>query len=597
MNFLDADYSAIEARITCWLAEQEDALQEYRDNVDRYKVMASVIYRVPQEQVNKHPQRFVGKQATLGCGFGMGPPKFRATCWKMGRYKLPEGLEYTAVKAWRGKHKKVVSYWYDMERAAKNAILRKGEVFAVRERIKFQVRDVEGMEFLLMRLPSGRKLAYPKPRLCGDRIAFFGNVKGAVWGDISIWGGTFVENCLSGNTEVLSQHRGWISLHSVTTDDRLWDGEEFVSHEGLLNQGVQQVQEFHGLYATPDHKFLTVENSWVTIQTACTNPHVQLYSPNARQFQSKTTFTSKVDREEVWCTNGYSPRPRKWKENHLDLQVRLRTENRENWVRSETQESNNMWETMPHRERTHFGGTTHSWDEQTSCLRSVAWDDRSVQLTNPSSVAQLWSTRDFCLQTMEEIRELLEGHGTDLPKWVGHRPQEQQWELHTQELLVDHTKAELQKPKGNFTTSGCSSRFLGRGLDARNQEEHAVLPYQSGTELGSNHQHPTRFSEQVYDIKNCGPRQRFAVRGRTGQILIAHNCVQAVAADIMAHGAHNAERENFEIATLVHDQALAYKKDGQTPERFVELLTDLPAWASGLPIAAEGSEVPFYRKE
>ncbi len=65
----------------------------------------------------------------------------------------------------------------------------------------------------------------------------------------------------------------------------------------------------------------------------------------------------------------------------------------------------------------------------------------------------------------------------------------------------------------------------------------------------------------------------------------------------MACGAHNAEREGYEIATLIHDQALSYKRPGQTAERFVELLTDLPPWAAGLPIAAEGSEVPFYRKD
>src|SRR5688572_9371030 len=256
MSFLDADYSAVESRITCWLAGQEDALEEYRQGIDRYRAMASVIYRVPTEKVNKHPQRFVGKQATLGCGFGMGPPKFRATCWKMGRYELPVGLEEVAVKAWRAKHKKVVSYWYDVERAAKNAILHKGRVFEVRKHIKFMVKDVEGMEFLLLRLPSGRKLAYPKPRLCGDRIAFFGNVKGAVWGDISTWGGSLVENCLSGETEVLSQARGWVPLSNVNITDRLWDGEEFVGHQGLIDKGVQRVVNFCGLRATPNHKFL-----------------------------------------------------------------------------------------------------------------------------------------------------------------------------------------------------------------------------------------------------------------------------------------------------------------------------------------------------
>ncbi len=196
MTFLDADYSAIEARITCWVAGQEDALDEYRRGVDRYVSMATVIYRVPLEQVNKHPQRFVGKQTVLGCGFGMGPPKFRSTCWKMGRYDLPEGLEFTAVKAFRAKHKKIVSFWYDMERGAKNAILAPGKIFSVGKHIKFLVKDVEGMPFLLMRLPSGRKLAYPKPRLCGDRIAFFGNTIGVNWGDVSTWGGTIVENAV-----------------------------------------------------------------------------------------------------------------------------------------------------------------------------------------------------------------------------------------------------------------------------------------------------------------------------------------------------------------------------------------------------------------
>lgn len=209
MTFLDADYSAIEARITCWLAGQEDALQEYRlqDAATtaeekfircRYRIQATSIYRIPVLSVTNHPHRFVGKQCVLGCGFGMGPPKFRQTCWKMGRYKLPVGLEFTAVEAWRKKHKKVVSYWYDVERAAKNAIVQKGKVFEVRKHIKFMVRDVEGMEFLLLRLPSGRKLAYPKPRLCGDRIAFFGNTVGTNWGDVSTWGGKLVENAVQG---------------------------------------------------------------------------------------------------------------------------------------------------------------------------------------------------------------------------------------------------------------------------------------------------------------------------------------------------------------------------------------------------------------
>jgi len=123
----------------------------------------------------------------------MGPPKFRVTCWKMGRYDLPQGIEDIAVKAFRAKHKKVVQCWYDLERAAKCAILERGKVFAA-GRMKFMWRDVEGMPFLLMLLPSGRKLAYPKPKIVGDRITFFGNIKGTTWGDVTTWGGTLLEN-------------------------------------------------------------------------------------------------------------------------------------------------------------------------------------------------------------------------------------------------------------------------------------------------------------------------------------------------------------------------------------------------------------------
>lgn len=197
--FLNADFSAVEARIVNWLAGQEDALEEYRQGVDRYKSMASVIYGIPAEDVNKHPQRFVGKQAVLLCGFQGGAPKFRMTCKKYG-YDLPIGLEEIAVKAFRAKHDKVVKYWYNVEKAAKRAILQKEEIISVRN-ISFLHRDIEGLPFLLLKLPSGRKLAYPRPRLIPSQrfegatsIVYFGNILGTQWGDVTTYAGSLVEN-------------------------------------------------------------------------------------------------------------------------------------------------------------------------------------------------------------------------------------------------------------------------------------------------------------------------------------------------------------------------------------------------------------------
>lgn len=215
MPFLDADYSAIEARIVNWLAGQEDALEEYRAGVDRYKRMASVIYGVPEEQVSKHPMRFIGKQAILLCGFQGGPPKFRQTCEKFGYKDMPKGLEDLAVGKFREQHDCIVRYWPAVENAAKRAILsgdlcraiprlRKGESASTKlptfQNVQFLCKNIEGMKFLLIQLPSGRKLAYPRPRLVPGKfegttsIRFFGNIKGATWGDVATYGGKLVEN-------------------------------------------------------------------------------------------------------------------------------------------------------------------------------------------------------------------------------------------------------------------------------------------------------------------------------------------------------------------------------------------------------------------
>jgi len=191
-SFLDADYAAIEARIVNWLAGQEDALEEYREGMDRYKVMASVIYGIDVADVNKFPQRFLGKTAILGCGFGMGPAKFYDSCKKMG-YELPPGLGEAAIEAFRLRHPKVKQYWYDVEKAAKRAILNKGQMIELRN-VAFLHADVAGTPFLLIRLPSGRKLAYPRPDISSNRITFYGHIQGVQWGRVETYGGKLVEN-------------------------------------------------------------------------------------------------------------------------------------------------------------------------------------------------------------------------------------------------------------------------------------------------------------------------------------------------------------------------------------------------------------------
>jgi len=89
---LQADYSAIEARVAPWLCNEEETLQLFRQNAPVYERMASLIFGKPVEEVTKE-ERFVGKQAVLGCSYNMGRPKFRATCANYGYAPSPEMVE------------------------------------------------------------------------------------------------------------------------------------------------------------------------------------------------------------------------------------------------------------------------------------------------------------------------------------------------------------------------------------------------------------------------------------------------------------------------------------------------------------------------
>lgn len=282
--FHDADYAAIEARIVAWLAGQEDALQQYRaydaaetkeekNEIDPYRILASQIYGIPLIDVQKFPHRLVGKHAKLGCGFQMGAPKFRGTVKKQGGYDLPTGMEETAVRGYRQANKKIVQYWYAIDDACKYAILAPGEVFVVRN-VCVSVRDIDGMPFMLIKLPSGRKLAYPRPALVTERkqwgphvdkgwniegsteqvmnggssvthrITFFGHIKGKMWGRVDTYGGKLVENITQAVAADIMAHgshnveeRGF-QIASIIHDQALayYDGQDTNEYVRLLTK-------------------------------------------------------------------------------------------------------------------------------------------------------------------------------------------------------------------------------------------------------------------------------------------------------------------------------------------------------------------------
>lgn len=183
-----SDFANIEGRVLVWMAGQKNTLKQFAANDDVYKHMAAVIFHTTYDDVTKD-QRFVGKQAVLGCGYGMGGPKFLDTCLGYGQ-DIGIDLATKAVKAWRKTNNKVVKSWYDLEGAAKQAIRNPGKTtYAFKCKIRMEGKN------LYIQLPSKRPLCYVDAKVVGDRITYMGvDQFTGQWVRQETYGGKLVEN-------------------------------------------------------------------------------------------------------------------------------------------------------------------------------------------------------------------------------------------------------------------------------------------------------------------------------------------------------------------------------------------------------------------
>ena len=222
---LQADYSSIEARVAPWLVGEQKKLDLFAKGEPIYEIMAQRIFGGKVENITQD-QRFIGKQAELGCTYNMGAPKFRGTCegygfvppkemvaeFKSRRKGTMESQEAwvdatyddlaeRAVAAWRKANPVIVKSWTKLDKAAKWCIQHPKKVKTV-GLMKLTFRKVGGFDALLIKLPSGHRLVYPKARLAtrkgwGDEIQFYGVIpnSGGQWGWCSTYGGKILENC------------------------------------------------------------------------------------------------------------------------------------------------------------------------------------------------------------------------------------------------------------------------------------------------------------------------------------------------------------------------------------------------------------------
>ena len=191
-KFIVADFSAIEARVIAWLAGEKWRQDVFAEGKDIYCASASQMFGVPVEKhgVNGH-LRQKGKIAELALGYGGSVGALKA----MGalEMELSEDELPSLVSAWRQANPKIVQFWWAVDRAVMDAVTRKTTTKT--HGIIFSARN--GMLFIT--LPSGRSLAYVKPkigenRFGGDCITYEGVGGTKKWERIDSYGPKFVEN-------------------------------------------------------------------------------------------------------------------------------------------------------------------------------------------------------------------------------------------------------------------------------------------------------------------------------------------------------------------------------------------------------------------
>lgn len=191
-KFIVADFSAIEARVIAWMADEKWRLEVFKNGGDIYCASASQMFGVPVEKhgINGH-LRQKGKIAELALGYGGSVGALKAMgALEMG---IPEEELKPLVDAWRDANPNITELWWDVDRAVKEAV----DLRTTSETHGIQFVYESG--FLFICLPSGRRLAYVKPRIGenrfgGESVTYEGVGGTKKWERLESYGPKFVEN-------------------------------------------------------------------------------------------------------------------------------------------------------------------------------------------------------------------------------------------------------------------------------------------------------------------------------------------------------------------------------------------------------------------
>ena len=598
--FVSADFNAIENRVLGYMADEQKILDVFLNDRCPYIDFATYMFGGTYENLwheykvlKQKMKRQIAKPGVLGCGYMLGPGheyedpstgEMLAT--GLLGYGRNMGIDLTpeqsakSVEVWRATYSKVSDYddglWHNLDHAARKTI-------ETGRRTSVNMIDFEkDGPFLTMRLPSGRKLYYIRPRI-EERKMPWGDMRPSItyegidsrsqrkaWGRITTHPGKL---CVREGSLVLTD-RGPKPIESLSLRDRVWDGESWVSHAGLLDQGLRPASDFGpGIGLTPDHE-VSVDGRWVMAQATSFEDAASSFARHFQRPGGVADCGTLSRRRRSGFYMGHSLRV--W-EVIWDGAVR---------VLQRASEIVRLSPGSANRQSEHY-----SRHVETPGVRGVEFNARAVLEPETPGLEELRRPRDHGLLAMANlVRKVLARHVRFLCTEVGVGSRRQRPRVFAGQLSVGH--AQNKRPE---QTNERFDRHARRAHDAGRSER---------THGNWGDDAPVPKLSRVFDVADAGPNRRFTLVAEDGRMIVVHNCEnldQAIARDCLAHALFRLKRRNVEIIATrsnqpvvdvrmhVHDEiiALAREDDAERVGQVLsEAMSESPEWAPGLPLKA-----------
>lgn len=612
------DSSQVEARVNAWFCREHDLLGHFRSGRDPYAELAERFgYGYTAKEIHDGAKagdkklkmlRNAGKVGILSAGYGVGARKYADTLWRDGIRLDPEydthcGLAASAHAVYRQSHPNIVYMWKVCQKVIESLAAGGAGWFGGPndDLMQYGILPIVGRADLAVPTvvsPSGFHLRYPGLRYdCENNEyvydKFFGRNKIAK----RIYGGLLLENCIAEGTLVYTDS-GWKPLETVTLADKIYDGLDFVSHSGVICKGVQQCVVVDGVRLTPDHEVLT-SDGWYAAAEVDVSRLARPELRGAGRVRVNSPQFQRQDRASVRRVDGGKAVIFHWKDVGLALSVQLRGVPFQNCYRCYAVCSQGELPPMSWLPATSTNCAAYcAWYEQSPFVSRMAEYDRPLSFIHAFCLAAVRWAWNFCLRPVEEVSKFLRRHARQLCTRLGFRQDRQQQGVLPWQLSLGILCRKQQEQGRSVRRRRCGGSRANNGYQPVND----ILSYAARlacraidyTPLSKQSQvasvqSETPIRKKVYDIRNCGPRHRFVVKGDAGPVIV-HNCIQHLAFQILIFQACRMDEAGINLKCNIHDAWATVVPEAEaqaTADAMLYHMRRLPDWAKGCPIDAE----------